>query len=291
MKRLLVWALSAAPLAAQERCCELFAAASGPMHIEVTAGENRPSLFDIAQQYAQLTEQNLVIDEATVQKLQSTKAGLQSSLEVPAAGVQSFFEQLVVANGFRLQTLRTDVPRVVRIQGAPGRGQRDRAHIVQPRELDHYAKHPGTLVTTTLPLPNSDLRQLSTSLRALLTGNDALQIAPAGSSHSLVVTGYGAEVARVADLLRTVDAASRVEDRESTVRVIALRSATATRARTVMQSVFDPREKDADGSMPPAPPGTPRFLTDSRTNSLIVVARPDQLERIEAMIQQLDREL
>jgi hypothetical protein len=64
-------------------------------------------------------------------------------------------------------------------------------------------------VTTILDLPNTDVRNLSNSVRTMFTDANTQQIIPVGTSDSLIVTGFGSQVAAVVEMLRLVDEAAR----------------------------------------------------------------------------------
>ena len=57
-------------------------------------------------------------------------------------------------------------------------------------------------------LPNTDVRQLSNSMRTLITDTNVQQMMPAGSSNSLVLIGTGQFLADTVSMFLAIDAAA-----------------------------------------------------------------------------------
>ena len=64
---------------------------------------------------------------------------------------------------------------------------------------------------TVLNLPNTDVRTLSNSLRTMLTDANTQQIIPLGNSNSVLLSGFGSNVAALAKMLQFVDEASAAD--------------------------------------------------------------------------------
>jgi len=310
------WILSAliAPLAfggnplveteAQEVCCGLFPAASGELVIEIGPdGDDRysagPKMEDIAAQYAALTGQHLVYTDETRSLLQSQGSGLRKSVKVHASEVQSFFEQLLSANQFALKTIRSGSPRMLGIVSLKTQDRntiRGSAAFIPVEEIGHYAKHAATLITTTVTLPNTDVRQLTNSMRTMITDANTQQMLPAGNTNTILLTGFGSSVAELVVMLRRIDAAAKVERVVPQFEVIRLEFADARHLVGTLGAIIGSGRAKAQGgegegaSGATAHPSMPNIQMDARTNSLIVAALPMEMALIKALIAQLDVE-
>ncbi len=273
-------------------CCDTYPAASGALEISIDGAENAPTLRDIATQYAELTGLNLIFDERTASMLGSNSGGLQASVSVPQIEVQTFFEQLLAANEFFLQTVRDEEPRVVRIVPLDRihSGFLPRSRIIDESLVEHYGKHAATLVTTTVHLPRADVRQLANSMRAMMTETRSQAVVPADSSGSLVLTGFGGSLADLVKILREIDAASEVTVESQITEIVKLEHASASdTALVLMQAFAKPSIPQSDGSMRRVP-DLPRIVLDGRTNSLIMMASPDDMQGMKRVIEVLDVE-
>lgn len=286
---------STEPTRQEGACCDLYPAASGDLVIEVAAESPAPTLAEVARSYAEITGQHLVLDAETLSLLETGSCGVQDSVTVPAAEVQSFFEQLLVANDYALHTLRGAAPRLVVIESLRTQARntvRDSAVIVPSEKLQHLATHPATLVSTVVHLPNTDVRQLSNSMRTLITDANTQQMLPAGNTNAVVLTGFGSQVARFADMLRTIDANSVQEDSRK-LAVLRLQRANAWEVATELETVLGVRRagKSQGDETLPLPPPRVRITADERTNSLVVSADPQTMTEIERLVQELDAEV
>lgn len=267
---------SATGAGAEGGCCELYPAATAPL--EIAVGPEQPMLLDVAHRYAELTGQVLLIDERTRFDLADAVSGLQRSVTVPADRVQVFVEDLLFAGGMVLRPHSTAEPRTVQIL-PQGRGIRAIARLVRQTDSGHLRDHPATPVTVPVVLPHCDVRQLSTSLRALLTDNNTQNLSPAGSTDTLLITAFGRLAADFAEFLQTIDAREASALRQTDV--LRLRFADPCEVVAVLASIFAP----TDGSEVAA-----RFVADERTRSVVVSSLPRDAERIRALVEQLDVE-
>ncbi len=272
-------------------CCELYPTATGPLSISVEDGQ--PDLLQLAMTYGELTQQGVLMDAGSRDRLQVASTGLQTSVVIPAGEVQAFFEQTLAANGFFLDVIHATAPRIVEVGDARGAHAtlRSRARHITAEKVAHFAKHPATLVTAAVELPNSDVRQLSTSLRALMTDNRTQSIIAAGDSRTLIVTDFGTNLASLVALLKLVDSTSAVQEPQKLgVSVFALEHASALKLRIILNGVLRPApHRGADGENRTRGVDEPRIVADERTNSLVVAAMPDDMATIQALIAQLDK--
>jgi len=194
-----------------------FPTPSAGMKIQIAPGEEM-SLDKLLDEFSRVTGQNLLISKDSCSALKSVPTGLNRSVDVPANEVYSFVENVLAHNQYVLQVLSDHEPRLLGVQSlAQGRNSNrslsDLAHYVPVKDIGLYARHPAVLVTTMVELPSTDVRQLSNSLRTLLSDAVSQQIIPVGNTNSLVLGGSGAAVANLVTVLRECDeGAKRAEE-------------------------------------------------------------------------------
>ena len=107
-----------------------------------------------------------------------------------------------------------------------------------PEDLDKFADQVATPITTVLHL-DIDARQLTNSLRSLMTDTNSQSAIPVGNTNSVILQGFASNVASLARILRLVDQESaRDTGVTPSFEVIPLESVTDV----VM--VTEPREKN-----------------------------------------------
>lgn len=280
-----------ADLLESQRCCRFFAGAAGDLDLD-PATEGAANLRAVASRYAEVTNQNLVFSAPVEAMLASTPTGLQGAVHVPAADVQSFFEQLLVAHDFVLHTLRASEPRVLQIESLETQARpvlRQRALVVGVDEVEHFADHPATLITTAVHFEHADARQISTSLRALVTDAWTQQLSPAGKTNTLVVTGFGSGVADLVALMARIDVAEETPEPALAFEVVSLQYAEARPMAHTLRSLLGVRPT-TDGQAAEPTAGFPRFMPDDRTNSIVIGASREQLSLIKRLVRSLDAE-
>ncbi|MDA1264785.1 MAG: hypothetical protein O2816_06880, partial [Planctomycetota bacterium] len=188
-----------------------FPAASEGLVIHFPADEEGPSLEVVARTYGDLTSQSVIYTDETRTFLSSVRLSMNGPLEIPADRVQATIEALLASYDFMLVPLTSAAPRLVEIVSMRTGARssiRQHAVFVDAEHLDLAAEHPAVLCTTVLNLPHTDVRQLSNSIRALITDPNTQQMVPAGNSNTLILVATGAELARLARMLQAVDDAS-----------------------------------------------------------------------------------
>ncbi|CCW34036.1 type II secretory pathway, component PulD [Chthonomonas calidirosea] len=148
------------------------------------------------------------------------------------------------------------------------------------------------VMTQVIPLENADAKSLAQDLQPLI--NQGASLIGVQDTNSLVVTDTASNVQRILALVQSLDKSSY----KTELRVYPLRHANATDVADVINNVF----KQMSGTTTPAAnepgrPGPPQFqpgqqpqvqqnrpavfaVADTRTNSVLVVASPDNQERV-----------
>ncbi len=257
----------------------------------------------------QATGLNFTYTKETRPLLQADTVRMFGTKRIPKDDFYRFFQIMMFINDFATIEVGPDHLKVIVIQSlqqASARsGIQQRALYVLPDDLEQYKDQPAVLVRTVITLPNTDVRQLTTSLRPLLPDQSTGGMLNAGSSNSLILTNFGTTVYHLAQLLYIIDEASAVEDEVLPVfDVIPLEFASAedvadiieqlleALAQTVEQQARQRGERAAaqgvSAQLSRTSQGDAKILTDPRTNSLLVMAMAEDMSFIRDMIARLD---
>ncbi len=251
----------------------------------------------------QVTELNFHYSEETATFLNSQKVRLLGAKTVPKQDFYSFFQIIMIMNQFVCTEIGPKGISVIQIDNLNTGNRttlRSNSVLVDPDKLDTYADQPATLITTVINLPNTDVRQLSNSMRTMITDANTQQMLPAGATNAMVLTGFGSNVVALARMLKIVDDASRVEQILPVFDKIELQFAAADEIATLVEELLDasrraaqstnrgqPQVQGATGAIPQGQTES-KILVDPRTNSLIVMAMPDSLPAIKELVAKLD---
>jgi type II secretory pathway component GspD/PulD (secretin) len=276
----------------------LFPMPSADMVVAVGEQGDSWSVWDMAMDYGRLTNQHFIIDDETKGYLESNRTGLRRSLVVPKAEVQAVFEHVLEQNDFVMLLLRQENPRllgIVSLQTGSRNNIRSRSLFVPGAELDKWASHKSILITTVVHLPHTDVRQLSNSMRTMITDANTQQMLPAGNTNSMVLTGFASNVTALVHMLKIVDEATATEIVEPKFERLQLSHAQASVAALIVQELIDASTLRVDpqrGGAPLAPHGhvAARVVADDRTNALLVLAMPSAMVRIHRLVDLVDVE-
>ena len=193
--------------------------ASAPMPVPVaTEGielvwedEDAPGVMDLLNAYAKATGLTVMYTDETRTQIQKHRLRMvgQDKLTVEASDVVAVVESLLAMHQFSLVPLYTGNPTIMQVISLETQERnyvKRSAHFVEPDDLDLYRERAATLITTSIMLPNTDVRTLSNSMRTMLTDANTQQIIPVGNSHGIILTGFGPDVCDLADLIRRIDA-------------------------------------------------------------------------------------
>src|SRR5258708_26871953 len=210
---------------------------------------------------------------------------------------------MMVINGFICSRIGPEHISVVLISSTNSTGKganpkRD-ARQVMPGEVEQYADQAATVIRTVIDLPNTDVRTLSNSLRQMFSDQQTQQIIPVGNSNSLIITGFGSDVAAIVKMLRFVDEASKNAQGELPIfETIQLEFASAEEISNTLDELLDASRRAVTGRAQGNPNGVTapiqsgntesKIMVDPRTNSLIVMAMPTDMPRIKELVARLD---
>jgi general secretion pathway protein D len=156
-----------------------------------------------------------------------------------------------------------------------------------------------------LHLPHTDVRTLGNSLRGLTSADPSGQqgVIPVGNTNSVILSGFASSVASMARILRLVDEESARDTSVAPVfEVIKLEFAAAEDLADILEQLLDAQAQQeqvrrnqaaAEGATGQIAGrgGETKILTDTRTNSLLVMALPEDLINIKQLVARLDVDL
>lgn len=275
------------------------------LNFDETGGPDSLNLESFVKNCQDATGINFTYSSDTAQVLQRTTLRMFGTKRIPKGDFYQFFQIMMIINDFVCTKVGPDHLSVVLIQSMANgqtRGQvRQGAVYVMAEELDRFADQPAVLITTVVDLPHTDVRNLANSMRQMFQEPNTQQIVPVGNSNSLIITGFGSNVVSIVKMLKFVDdASSRQETITPEFEVMPLEFASAEELADTITELLEASRKaqQARGATVAAANGVSaalqtgqadaKILVDPRTNSLLVMAMPDDMPRIKELIARLD---
>ncbi|MBK7644015.1 MAG: hypothetical protein IPJ19_13355 [Planctomycetes bacterium] len=273
------------------------------LNFDESSGENQLSLEQFVKICQTVTGINFTYGQDTGNQLKTLKLKMFGTKRVPKADFYSFFQIMMVINDFICSRIGPERISVVLISSTnvAGKGNpRKDATQVMPEDVEQFADQPATLITTVIDLPNTDVRTLSNSLRQMFSDQQTQQIIPVGNSNSLIITGFGSDVAAIVKMLRFVDDASlRAQGDLPIFETIQLEFASADEISNTLDELLDASRRAVTGRAQVATANgvsaqiqggnaESKIMVDPRTNSLIVMAMPTDMPRIKELVARLD---
>jgi general secretion pathway protein D len=266
-------------------------------------GEGAVNLEQFIKICQEQTGRNFVYALDTASVLQGTKVKMLGSKTIPKDDFYKFFQIIMIIHDFVCLEVGPKHLRVIEIVSTQTnqRGElREKTQYIEPEEIEEYADHPATMVSVVLHVPNLDARTLTNTLRALIADPNTLVANAVGDTHSVIITGFGSTVAGLARMLRLVDQLSEPEDPIlPQFEVIPLEYASADEIADTLEELLEasrrasqagqPRQgaQGATGALQRNTVET-KIMVQPRTNSLLVMAMPEDMPRIKELVARLD---
>ena len=251
----------------------------------------------------QATGINFMYDDTTAGELAKKKVRMFGSKEIPKADFYSFYQILMFINDFVCTQVGEGPLAVVvvrSITGSAGRPTLKNDSIyVLPEDLEEFADQVATPITTVLHL-DIDARQLTNSLRSLMTDTNSQSAIPVGNTNSLIIQGYASQVVALVRFLELVDREmARDQDLQPVFEVIPLEFAAAEDVADMLEQLLESARRLATANQQAQAAsgvtgtlqrsgGETRILVDARTNSLLVMALPEDMQGIKELVARLD---
>ena len=146
---------------------------------QAESGEEGMTLARLVRACEQVTGITFTYTEETFTFLNSAQVRLIGTKTVPKDEFYNFFQILMVIHDFVCTEVGADPISIIEITSLQTGGRntiRKDSVFVEPEDLDRYADQPATLITTVVSLPNTDVRQLSNSMRTMITDTKVMHM-------------------------------------------------------------------------------------------------------------------
>mgnify|MGYP002630666139 CR=1 FL=1 len=223
---------------------------------------------------------------------------------IPKDQFYSFFQIIMIINRFvctRIGPENLSVVVVASLESANRASIKQDALYIAPEEIEAYANQPATLVQTVLHLPNMDVRTMGNSMRQLVVDPNTMQLIPIPESNSVILTGFGSNVSSLTRMLMLIDEVSKPAPPVlPEFEMINLEFASAEELADTLKELLEASRRAATGSNRAAaqaqgPTGAlqqgtveSKIMVQPSTNSLIVMAMPEDMPGIMELIARLD---
>jgi general secretion pathway protein D len=264
-------------------------------------GEEGMTLARLVRACEQVTGITFTYTEETATWLNSAQVRLIGTKTVPKDDFYNFFQILMKIGDCVCTEIGAEpisVIEITHLKGRDNQGVRMDALFVEPEDLEQYRNQPAMLITAVVTMPNTDVAQMRSMGQSLLTNQAVQQMLPVPSTNSIVLTGFGSDVVRLASMLKLLDEVAAVELVQPVFENIALEYAAADELVDIVQTLLEAssnvtqpsRRNLQQGATAPLSQTTSEvtIMVDPRTNSLLVMAMPDQLPGIKELIARLD---
>ena len=216
---------------------------------------------------------------------------VMSPTKIPVDELPKVLESLLEVRGLATVPSGDFIKIVPRREGAKSPVEFESAEGIQDRAPD------DTLVTQIVPLQYADLNEVQRLVTSL--GGREVSVVPYPPTNTLIISDGISSLDRLMKIIKEVD----IPGLESTITVVPCQYAAASLlAEEVLSIVTQKGAAPARGAAPrrrgkaPAQPAGPageeaiKLFADERTNSLIIVASPEDTERVLALVEELDRQ-
>lgn len=268
---------------------------------ETEEGMSLEAFVKICQQR---TDINFTYSQDTGQLLSTMKVRMFGSKVVQKEDFYSFFQIIMIINRFVCTRIGPEDLSVVVVASldSPARASiKQDAIYIGPDEIESYANQPATLVQTVLHLPNMDVRTMGASMRQLVVDPNTMQLIPIPESNSIILTGFGSNVASLTKMLMLINEVSAPEPPVlPQFEVIKLEYASADELSDTLEELLEASRRaansgnrqgqNAQGATGSLQQGTveTKIMVQPRTNSLLVMAMPDDMPGIMELVARLD---
>ncbi len=247
---------------------------------------------------------NFYTNTENAQALDSISVSMFGSKRILKKDFYSFFQIIMIINRYVCKRIGPEHLSVVVVESldtGQGRGgARADSIYVSPEELPLYADQPATLIQTVVVLPNIEVRTLANSMRQLAPDPNTLTAVPVGDN-TVILQGFGSNIAALVRMLELVDEASKAEDPVlPEFEVIKLAFASADEIAETLEELLEASQRASRGANQQNRPQQgatagirqgeveTKIMVDPRTNSLLVMAMPDEMPRIMELVARLD---
>ena len=217
---------------------------------------------------SELTGTNFVIDQRV-----RGKVTIISPAKISVDEAYKVFESVLEVYGFT--TVKAgDVTKIIPQPDA-------RSKSIETLLKEEVGSPDDRIVTQLIPLKYADPSEIKKLFAPLISKNSIiLDYAP---TNTLIITDVHSNIQRLLNILKTIDVSGVGQE----ISIIPLEYADATKLVTLLQSVF----KEAQRNQPGEVSNPVQFVSDDRTNIIVLLASEDDTIRIKKLIAMLDKEV
>jgi hypothetical protein len=190
------------------RHVEAYPLPSAGLEIKLKECESLAALLDM---FAKATGETLLYGSSTEALLNQVTTGLHSDLTIAPGQVYSTVQDILYANRVVLTDMRRTTPRMLMVESLDSANRasiKAKAIYVSADSLGQYSDFSAMLITTTVYLPNINVRTMGNSMRQLVVDPNTMQLIPVPESSQVILTGFGNSIVRVAAMLKDMDKAA-----------------------------------------------------------------------------------
>ncbi|MER3445751.1 MAG: hypothetical protein C4291_02440, partial [Candidatus Dadabacteria bacterium] len=268
---------------------------------EVINLQNEMDIRDLIQTMSEITGQTFILDESV--------KGKRVTIVTPREGFKKqnalrLFEAILDLNGFAI-VKENGISKII--------PKRDVKTESLPTGIGlEYGSPSDKFVTRLVPLKNINAAEIANALKPLVSKEGDVIAYP--SSNTLIIIDTASNLNRILKIIENVDAETRIE-------FIKIKHADAADVADKLTAIFGGESLSPNvESTPTTQPGVfqapvqrrparvptratsgtggggqgvlgLKIITDERTNSLIIIARPQDMAKIKAVIEKLDVEI
>jgi hypothetical protein len=172
------------------------------------------TLEELIREMERITPVRFVVTQESRAVLGRIPVGNFQPIVVPVEKAWTVFEGILCEQNFVLEFVSQTEPVVLSVKSTmpqAGRGSGAASSVIEVpvADLPRWRAHPAFVIRTTIELPDTNVRDLSNSLRQVFTDPSSQQIVPIGNSQSLLVTGQSGSVVALVKALQGIDASER----------------------------------------------------------------------------------
>jgi len=255
----------------------------------------------------QTTGINFTYSNDTMGNLSSKTVRMYGPKEIPKEDFYSFFQIIMIINDYVCTRIGPDHLAVVVVQdlnaGQTRSTIRQDATYVEPDEIEIYATQPATIIQTVIHLPNTDTRTMSNQLRGMGIDQSTMAVIPVSTNH-VILQGFGNQIASLVTMLKLIDEYSAPEDPiHPEIEVLPLEFSSAEEIAETLSELLDAsrraaqtvgrQQQQAQGATGALQQQTAetKVMVNPSSNSLLIVAMPDEMPRIKELVARLDIEV
>ena len=217
---------------------------------------------------SELTGNNFVVDQRV-----KGKVTIISPEKISLKEAYKVFESVLEVHGYT--TVKTD--KIIKI--IPSRDARSKN--IETRLKKELASPEDKIVTQLIPLEYADPDEIKRLFVPMISKSSVILAYP--PTNMMIVTDVYSNINRLLRILKVIDVAGIGQE----LSVIPLEFADAANLVKLLDSVFKTRKKSKKSDIGKEA----RFVTDERTNTIVLLASEDDTVRIKKLIEMLDKEV